>query len=71
MSRSFDRSSHASRSDTRTEARTTSSARRATSSPYGPRGGDTGKQRTVTRGEPLPPTPKAGQHFKLDDPTKH
>jgi hypothetical protein len=26
---------------------------------------------TVTRGEPLPPTPKAGQRYVLTDPTKH
>lgn len=37
----------------------------------GPRGGDTGRERTVVRGEPLPPTPKSGQKFVLVDPTKH
>lgn len=37
----------------------------------GPRGGDTGKERTVTKGEPLPPTPKPGMGYKLNDPTKH
>jgi hypothetical protein len=37
----------------------------------GPRGGDTGKERTVTRGEPLPPTPKSGMGYRLNDPTKH
>ena len=37
----------------------------------GPRGGDTGAERTVTKGEPLPPPPKSGQRFKLNDPTKH
>ena len=26
---------------------------------------------TVTRGEPLPPTPKAGQRYTLVDRTKH
>jgi len=26
---------------------------------------------TVTRGEPLPPTPKKGQRYILVDPTKH
>lgn len=26
---------------------------------------------TVTKGEPLPPTPKPGQRYKLVDPTKH
>ncbi|MDP9153926.1 MAG: YjzC family protein [Pseudomonadota bacterium] len=34
----------------------------------GPRGGDTGKERTVVRGEPLPPTPKAGQTYTLNRP---
>jgi hypothetical protein len=37
----------------------------------GPRGGRTGDERTVTRGEPLPPTPKPGQGYKIVDPTKH
>jgi hypothetical protein len=37
----------------------------------GPRGGETGKDRTVTKGEPLPPTPEAGQKYVLVDPTKH
>ncbi len=37
----------------------------------GPRGGETGKERTVVQGEPLPPTPKSGQGYKLVDPTKH
>jgi hypothetical protein len=37
----------------------------------GPRGGQTGKERTVVRGEPLPPTPKAGMGYKLVDPTKN
>lgn len=36
----------------------------------GPRGG-AGAERTVTRGEPLPPTPKKGQTYVLVDPTKH
>lgn len=26
---------------------------------------------TVTRGEPMPPTPAKGQSYKLVDPTKH
>ena len=34
----------------------------------GSRGGDTGKERTVVKGEPLPPTPKAGQTYKMDRP---
>lgn len=37
----------------------------------GPRGGRTGKERTVTQGEPLPPTPKADQQYVLVDKTKH
>ncbi len=36
----------------------------------GPRGGS-GPERTVTRGEPLPPTPKPGMGYKLVDRTKH
>ncbi|HBB35645.1 MAG TPA: hypothetical protein DDZ80_26430 [Cyanobacteria bacterium UBA8803] len=35
----------------------------------GPRGGGTGQERTVTKGEPLPPTPEPGQRYKLVDPT--
>lgn len=37
----------------------------------GPRGGKTGEERTVTKGEPLPPTPKPGQGYRLVDKTKH
>ncbi|MEW6667629.1 MAG: hypothetical protein AB1512_20670 [Thermodesulfobacteriota bacterium] len=37
----------------------------------GPRGGRTGDERTVVRGEPFPPTPKKGMGFTLNDPTKH
>ncbi|MBP6112101.1 MAG: YjzC family protein [Sphingobium sp.] len=37
----------------------------------GPRGGDTGKERTVTKGERLPPTPKKGMTYKVNDLTKH
>ena len=37
----------------------------------GPRGGKTGLERTVTRGEPLPPSESKGQKFRLADPTKH
>jgi hypothetical protein len=37
----------------------------------GPRGGETGKERTVTKGEPFPPTPESGQKYILVDPTKH
>jgi len=37
----------------------------------GPRGGGTGVERTVTRGEPLPPTLESGQRFRLVDQTQH
>jgi hypothetical protein len=37
----------------------------------GPRGGDTGKERTVVRGEPLPPPPKPGQTYVINDRTKN
>jgi hypothetical protein len=37
----------------------------------GPRGGKTGKERTVVRGEPFPPTPESGQGYILNDPTKN
>lgn len=37
----------------------------------GPRGGHTGQERTVTRGEPLPPTPLAGQGYIIADRTKN
>jgi len=37
----------------------------------GPRGGKTGEERTVTKGEPLPPTPKPGQGYEIVDVTKH
>lgn len=36
----------------------------------GPRGGHTGIERTVTKGEPFPPTKQSGQKFVLVDPTK-
>lgn len=36
----------------------------------GPRGGGTGIERTVVRGEPLPPTPRPNMGYKLVDPTK-
>ena len=36
----------------------------------GPRGGK-GAERTVTRGEPMPPTPSAGSKYRLVDPTRH
>ena len=34
----------------------------------GPRGGDTGQERTGVKGKPLPPTPKAGQNYSLHRP---
>ena len=37
----------------------------------GPRGGQTGKERTVVRGEPLPPTPEPGQSYRIGDRTKN
>lgn len=37
----------------------------------GPRGGRTGEERTVVRGEPLPPAPKSGMSYKLVDPTRN
>lgn len=37
----------------------------------GSRGGRTGEERTVVKGEPLPPTPKKGQTYELVDPTKN
>lgn len=37
----------------------------------GPKGGKTGTEITVTKGETLPPTPKPGQGFVLVDKTKH
>ena len=37
----------------------------------GPRGGRTGKERTVVKGEPFPPTEKKGQKFVPVDGTKN
>ncbi len=36
----------------------------------GPRGGKTGAERTVVKDEPLPPTPKSGQTYRIVDRTK-
>lgn len=37
----------------------------------GPRGGDRGGvERTVVRGEPLPPTPEPNLRYRLTDPTR-
>ena len=38
----------------------------------GSRGGKAGgKERTVVKDEPLPPTPKRGQKYRLSDRTRH
>ena len=37
----------------------------------GPRGGETGEERTVVKNEPLPPTPKPGQRYVINDRTKN
>jgi hypothetical protein len=37
----------------------------------GPRGGNTGREVTVTKGEPMPPTQKPKQTYTLADPTKN
>jgi hypothetical protein len=37
----------------------------------GPHGGKTGREVTVVKREPLPPTPKPGETYVLVDPTKH
>ena len=37
----------------------------------GPRGGRTGKERTVVRGEILPPTPSRGQQYRIADRTRN
>lgn len=37
----------------------------------GPSGAGTGQERTVVEGEPLPPTPEAGQRYRLIRATKH
>jgi hypothetical protein len=34
----------------------------------GPRGGDTGKERTGVKGHTMPPTPKPGQTYRLHRP---
>lgn len=36
----------------------------------GPRGGRTSIERTVVKGEPLPPTLQPGQRYIIVDPTK-
>ena len=37
----------------------------------GTRGGATGKERTVVKGEPLPPTPLPGQSYHIADRTRN
>lgn len=37
----------------------------------GPRGGRTGHEVTVVKGEPLPPTPRPGETYVISDKTKH
>jgi hypothetical protein len=37
----------------------------------GQRGGHTGKERTIVRGEPMPPTPQPGQTYEISDRTKN
>ena len=37
----------------------------------GPRGGKTNHEVTVVKGEPFPPTSKAGMKYVLTDKTKH
>jgi hypothetical protein len=34
----------------------------------GPRGGHTGQERTVVRGEPFPPTPQSGESYTISRP---
>ncbi|UVS95089.1 hypothetical protein EFP19_04350 [Burkholderia glumae] len=34
----------------------------------GPRGGDTGQERTAVKGKTLPPTPKPGQTYQMHRP---
>jgi hypothetical protein len=37
----------------------------------GPRGGKTGEERTIVKGEPLPPTPEKGQRYIISDRSKN
>jgi len=37
----------------------------------GPRGGGTGEERTIVRGETLPPTPKPNQGYRIVDRTRN
>ncbi len=37
----------------------------------GPRGGNTGQQADSTKGNPLPPTDKPGETWRLNTPARH
>lgn len=37
----------------------------------GPRGGRTGREVTVVKGEPLPPTPNSGSSYRIVDRTRN
>ena len=37
----------------------------------GPRGGETGKERTMARGETAPPTPKPGESYRIAERAKN
>lgn len=37
----------------------------------GPRGGRTGREVTVVKGEPLPPTPTSGSSYRIVDRTRN
>lgn len=37
----------------------------------GPRGGETGKQRTMAKGETAPPTPKPGESYRIAERAKN
>lgn len=37
----------------------------------GPRGGNSGAERTIVKGEPFPPTPGPRQGYLIVDPTKN
>jgi len=37
----------------------------------GPRGGRTGKERTIVRGETIPPTPESGQTYQIVDRSRN
>lgn len=37
----------------------------------GPRGGNTGAERTIVKGEPFPPTPEPSQKYVITDRSKN